>query len=224
MTTTSPRPVDGSARLLRTCALAASSMTLAVAAHVAGGGQAPTPAGGLLLTCGVLAVAVGLTSVRLRLPVLLAVVGAGQWLLHEALTAMTARSGTGVGLTVHDHHGPLTLSTGAGHATAVTSVCGPSAGMLVCHVVASLLTAWLLARGEAALWRVVARLVPPRPGRRPRAGRSLNPSAAVVDHRPEGRVVRPLPARGPPSTRTVESRGTELDSSLPLRAAVLCAV
>ena len=196
-----PRAATGPVRLLRICALTAASMALAVGAHAAGGGRLPGAGGLLLLSAGVALVAGVLTSVRLRGPVLVGVVGIGQWLLHHALMALSGLGGPAQTLTVHAQHGSMTIHADGSAATmGLGHGAGDSATMLGWHVVATVLTAWLLARGEAALWRVVTRLVSPRPGRRPRVTGRVLAGIVTQGSAPQETLRRVAPARGPPRT------------------------
>jgi hypothetical protein len=86
--------------------------------------------------------------------------------MHAALTTMApASSGTAGHLTAHltgHAHGavpalPGSVMMGAGAAAT------PSVAMLGAHLVASVLAALVLARGEALLWAVARRLLPPLP-------------------------------------------------------------
>nr|WP_157553871.1 MFS transporter [Herbidospora sakaeratensis] len=126
-------------RFARSVSFAAVCVVLAAVGHQAAGGDGPTLA----------ALAVGMSGAfgaafvfagRERSPgVIAAVQVAAQVLLHELFTeGQTARV-----LTDPDHaHGGL----------------GVSLGMVVAHLTASLITAWWLARGEAALWSVLRRI------------------------------------------------------------------
>ncbi len=143
----------GWARLARAGVFGGSSLFLATAAHVAGGGTLPG-AGLLVLTAIGLALAsVTLTARRLRVGVLLVALGLEQLLLHLIFhTATTAATCAAVAM--------------PGHAMSTAAMCGSgsstSAGwpMLLGHLLAVLATAWLLARGERWLWTVTERVLP----------------------------------------------------------------
>jgi hypothetical protein len=154
-------PTRGLARLTRIGALGGASMTLAAVAHVLGGGMLPT-AGILLVTGLVVGIsAVTLTSRRCRFGVLAPVLALQQPLLHWVFTAaaavpascVPAPSGAG-------HHGSGLVA----HCAATVHTMGagyPMSGgaMWLTHGLAIVLTAWLLARGEAWLWRTAVSIV-----------------------------------------------------------------
>lgn len=141
----------GWVRLARGAILGGSSLLLATGAHMVAGGR--LPGGGLLALTGVALalVAVSLTTRRVRFVPLVAVLGVEQVLLHLLFHAAgTAASCAAVAM--------------PGHAMTTSTVCSgggatSSAGwsMLVAHVFAVVATAWLLARGERWLWRMVDR-------------------------------------------------------------------
>lgn len=138
----------GALRWLRALVVGTLVSVLTLAAHAAGGA---TPAdwrtGGLLLPVSVLGSAVFLGRERGRAAVLTLVVG-GQAVLHCALAAApevlgTARTGPAQGLRhVVDHLGELGTARGLAMAGA--------------HLVVSLVVGLWLARGERALWAVLA--------------------------------------------------------------------
>ncbi|BAS07290.1 hypothetical protein AHiyo4_07120 [Arthrobacter sp. Hiyo4] len=147
---------------LRAASLSTGILTLAAGAHVAGGGDLPAP--GILLAVLALTVLAAATATRLRLnfPATLSLLGAGQFILHEAFTVFSS-SGTAVETAasgLHNTHlagaaAPVFAATGHAH--------GPgSAGilMLLTHALATGACALLLARGEAALWALAAWLRP----------------------------------------------------------------
>lgn len=183
------QPARGRTRLLRATVLAGCSLALAVGAHVGGGGTAPGPLGLVALSLCVFSVAVSATAIRLRMPVLIALLGGGQWLAHLALSALSAPAGSTPSLPEH-------------HVMAVAMPASPAAmtePMVAMHTVATLLTAWLLACGESFLWRVVARLLPARfatagvPELRP-----VCPGIWLRARLHPRQATWSLPARGPP--------------------------
>ncbi|GAA3548527.1 hypothetical protein GCM10022419_031010 [Nonomuraea rosea] len=148
-------------RLARTAAFAAVCVTLAALAHVLGGGSAPAPwiAGlGLAAVSGLGLVMCGRE--RSTATINLVLVGA-QLGLHELFAGDGAAY-----VTVHGHAG---------------QGLGVSAGMLLTHVTATLITGLWLARGEAALWSLLRR-----------AGRRLLllRTVAVTSVRPAAPIVR----------------------------------
>ena len=159
-------PTAGWARLVRVAAFGGTSLLLASLAHLVGGGQ--LPGAGLLLVLAVVtgAVAAVVTARRCRLPLLLTVLTVEQVGLHTLFTAgpldcpaapavLTAAMPAG-------HTGSLICTPGldatAGHPDPLLMWAG--------HLLATALTGWLLARGEAVLWRLAERVVraahPPR--------------------------------------------------------------
>ncbi len=170
---------------------------LATSAHVLGGGQAPGAVG-----LGVIGLALAgpvwwAAGRRLGTGPLAALLGAAQVFVHLSLMAMAPTSGGSA--TVHVHGGlPPGMATGLPDAAAPMAMHhGLGGTMLLAHTVATVVTALVLARGEAALWHVrpgaaatPARRGPP-PRRRGPAGRRV-PGAAA-------RHPVPAPARRPGS-------------------------
>lgn len=149
-------------RLPRAGAVALTVLTLAGGAHVAAGGQLPAPP---ILTA--LAAVVGLSAVllagrKMTAPRLVGYLGTSQLALHLAFSRL-ADAGTS-GPTGQPHHGFAT--TAASSVPAQTPApyehLAADAGstMTLLHLAATLLTAILLARGEAALWALAAWLKP----------------------------------------------------------------
>ncbi|MFT4165425.1 MAG: hypothetical protein QM650_09305 [Microlunatus sp.] len=145
-------PTRGSVRLARAGVLGSSSLFLATAGHVAGGGVLPGP-GMLAVLGGALAlVSVSLTTRRLRFGLLLGLLAVEQIALHVVLQAASGASAC--------------VAVMPGHAMTATAICGGSAGattvattsgwmMMAGHGLALLATAWLMAAGERWLWRLV---------------------------------------------------------------------
>ncbi|MFG1687261.1 MFS transporter [Nonomuraea sp. NPDC049269] len=122
-------------RLARSALFAAVCVTLAALAHWFAGGTLPSPARlalGAAVVTAITAVAAG----REREPVLIALLlGAAQLLLHGLFTW---------------HAAPTAMPPGHGLASDVE--------MELCHLTATLMTGWWVARGETALWSVLRRL------------------------------------------------------------------
>ncbi|WP_445155349.1 hypothetical protein ACTWLI_03780 [Arthrobacter sp. Hor0625] len=142
----------------RAAAFTAAMFALAASAHLLAGGSLPDPtivAGLFALT---LAPVMIVAKTRITAPVMTVLLGSSQLLLHEAFnglsvpTAFTPISdghlhGTGPVL-------PLTSTLMPEHAAA------PGSLMLILHTAATLVTALVLARGEAAVWALAAWLRP----------------------------------------------------------------
>ncbi|WP_204912662.1 hypothetical protein [Microlunatus spumicola] len=167
-----PVPTGGRVRVVRAAVLGGTSLMLATGAHVLGGGSLPGP--GVLLVASVLLglLAALLTARRLRLPLLVGLLGAEQLALHElfrlagvaracapgALPPSTyATHGTHAAHAAHAAVGSTVPTCAAGDMVMASGA--PAWVMTALHVVAVLATAWLLARGEAWLWRTVQRVV-----------------------------------------------------------------
>jgi hypothetical protein len=149
-------PTTGCTRVLRVTAFGAASLLLAGLAHILGGGRLPDLGLGLLLTAATGMVAVVLTARRCRLPLLLTVLGAEQLILHALFTdADPVPCATSA---IPALHGGATCLPPAEAAVAAASHPLPLL-MLAAHLLATVATAWLLARGEAALWRLADRVV-----------------------------------------------------------------
>lgn len=164
-----PAPTIGRVRAARTGVLGGTSLFLATGAHVLGGGSLPDV--GVLLVAGMLLglLAAVLTARRVRLPALLALLGVQQLALHElfglaaAAPACTPTASAYAGHAGHAGHlgGADPFMSGCATAAGgMAAMPGTSAwAMTAAHVLAVLVTAWVLARGEAWLWRTVARVV-----------------------------------------------------------------
>jgi hypothetical protein len=163
--------------LLRSATVAATVVLLAAAAHILGGGSLP----GAGIMAAVLAMTGLVTTLatrrQLRLPAMTAVLGAGQLALHEVFTALSVPPSAAASAVGAGHHltgqAGLVSDRGLGErglpfAQAADAAAGHvhqidtplTALMLTGHIVATLLCAGLLARGEAALWFLAAWLRP----------------------------------------------------------------
>ena len=204
----------GPLRHFRAALVTAVAVSLAAAGHVLGGGQLPD-IGTVAMTAAVLlAPAAWLARRQLSFAVLVALLGAGQLTLHTAFAAFSpgasclpqlpfSQLSSGLtppagGLTHYGHGG---LSCTAAVETVAMGDGANSPAMLAGHLLAMLATAWLLRRGEAALWQLLAWLRPlvrlPRPfGFTPARHRPAAwPTVFVAAHR---RNLRHNTLRGPP--------------------------
>ncbi|WP_424533482.1 MFS transporter [Sphaerisporangium viridialbum] len=131
-------------RLARSAVFAVVCLTLAVVAHRFAGGARPTSQA---LVCGGLVVMMvtAAPAGRERSPATVTgLLLLAQAFLHELL----GTADTPAGPPSHGH-GPGGLPLGHG--------LGVSAGMLLAHLTAALLTGWWVSRGDAALWSVLRR-------------------------------------------------------------------
>nr|WP_055502730.1 hypothetical protein [Nonomuraea pusilla] len=212
-------------RLARTAAFAAVCVTLAALAHRLGGGSGPAPATATAGFAAAFAAGLALAGRERSAGSISAVLVAAQFGLHElfaddtnAYTSLHRLLGSAAGPAASPGPPLGGVSAGAppalaGQDASLLADGGPvavhghggglavGAGMLLAHLTASLLTAWWLARGEAALWALLRRL-----------GRRLTPLRAVAVPAPPSLVpvvrTRAVPAapalrhslarRGPP--------------------------
>jgi hypothetical protein len=149
-------PTAGWARLLRATAFGTASLLLAGLAHLLGGGRLPDLGLGLLLTAATGMVAVVVTARRCRLPLLLTVLTAEQLILHLLFAADGVRSCAATSTMPALHNNAVICGS---EAAAQTLAHPLTLLMLAAHLLATALTAWLLARGEKALWRLADRVV-----------------------------------------------------------------
>jgi hypothetical protein len=145
-------------RFPRAVAFTAAVFALAAGAHVLAGGSMPEPAIVAGLVALVLAPVMILAKNRITAPVMAGLLGAGQLVLHEAFDALSTSTGFtpvpgghlhGTGQTPH-----LAGALMPEHAAAEGAL------MLILHAAATLATALILARGEAAVWALAAWLRP----------------------------------------------------------------
>ncbi|WP_284980207.1 hypothetical protein [Arthrobacter sp. fls2-241-R2A-200] len=158
-------------RMLRTGVIGSVVLGLAAGGHLAGGGVLPEP---VILTalCALTMVPVAvLTQFRLSWPALIGLLGAGQLWLHWSFNAFSASLGPADSTTpvLTAHAGHSATSTIAALHTIMPTHSSDDGGLLMvaAHVLATLGTALVLARGEESLWAVAAWLRPlirlPRP-------------------------------------------------------------
>ncbi|SEP68039.1 hypothetical protein [Microlunatus flavus] len=188
--------LTGAGRAARVGLLGGGSLLLATAAHVSGGGSLPGP--GVLVVAGFVLglVALLLTRRRVRLPVVLATLVPQQVALHVLLDAAASAAG-GCTPVQAAHHAMATLTCMPTHGMGPMGYAWP---MFVGHVVATLGTAWLLARGEAWCWRLaerVTRAALVQPGARPSRRRARPVVEALVGALPR-RTPGPHGSRAPP--------------------------
>lgn len=206
-------PTHGPTRLVRVGVLGTTSMALAAGAHLLGGGQLPSP-GVLVVVAFLLGLAsVVLTARQCRFPVLLAVLVVQQGLLHVVLdTASRVASGCGTATSGMSHglaaHAAAAASLGScspisASAPAMDVMALPGWAMWAAHLAAVAVTAALLARGEAWLWRVADAIVHAstlRPSFRRRTARAVVLVGAPSARR-ELLLFSSASPRGPPTGR-----------------------
>lgn len=157
-------------RLLRSGSLAVSIVGLASVAHISGGGALPAPAIMLaLVALNVLASTVA-TRFKLGAGAMLAILGSSQVALHQVFETLSQGSGANVPSSVMagmSHHMPADfplLPSGASMSSmagaAMTGHQHMSSIMMAAHVGATVVTALILFKGEAALWALARWLRP----------------------------------------------------------------
>ncbi|MFW0771805.1 hypothetical protein ACLRGI_01380 [Paenarthrobacter nitroguajacolicus] len=145
---------------LRSGAISLVVVLLAAGAHIVGGGELPT-APVLLALVALTALAATLaTRFKLNVVTMAGLLGAGQLALHEAFTSLSPIT-TNVQGTNH-HLGAEALNPGLDIAATHTHELGTAFGtmMLVGHILATVASAMVLAKGEDALWQLAAWLRP----------------------------------------------------------------
>ena len=150
--------------MARAAALGVATLALAAGAHVAAGGGLPSMTILAILAAPVSVAAVALTGRRCGPVLLLSSMSISQVLLNKALKALTVEVPDDMAGQVLDS--PI-LAMGA---QTVAGADG-SVTMTAAHVVATVVTALLLARAEQALWQLVCRLLPALPSERVVVGR-----------------------------------------------------
>lgn len=165
-------PTRGATRLARAAAFGVVTLALASGAHVAAGGALPSMMVLALLVVPLMMAALVLTSRRCGPVLLLGSLAAAQVLVHESLMALTSHVSVDMfPAELGAHHGAQALVSGQVSAHSASAMGGQAiAGAggwpvttQVAHLLATLATALLLARGEQALWRLAARLLPTLP-------------------------------------------------------------
>lgn len=187
-------------RLLRATAVTAVVLSLAMAAHIGAGGTLPPTMIMVALVALTMLPVLLLTARKRSTAALIAVLGGGQFVLHRAFEAFAAPVGCVGAPAAHVHHvAHLSMSCAGSGAHQMAGAGGLL--MLAAHILATIGTSVVLARGEAAFWTMAAWLRPlvrlpvvpapatvpaaPLPGRRPVAA-------------PHWRSLRLPSLRGPP--------------------------
>ena len=197
-------------RLVRSVIVTSCMMSLALGAHVTGGGS--LPAWPLVVGLALLALmpVAFLSGRRLSLPVLSGLLVSGQVLLHhlfEMLSSPAVCTPQGVHGVGVDHAAAMTscspVGSVSGHLVPHLVDSGAAPVMVMGHLLAVVVMVWVLSRGEDAFWSLVAWLRPliglPVPA--PVTGWPQLPEYAERPIAPPAR--RNVPAdvrRGPPET------------------------
>jgi hypothetical protein len=215
---------SGALRLLRALAFVATTVLLTVTGHAwAGGSVSPAAMAVLATVCWPVAL-IGSARER-RIRHLFPALAVGQLVGHGVLTFFAGTAATTLACAGDAAHRVHALTSGCLQAEAVTSAStgvtgvtgvtgtsgmagmaemagpapeGAAVGMALAHLVAALLLAALLARGEALLWRVLGALLRRAPRLAP-----VRPSPLLGVHR--GARIAPrhlvlvVPGRGPPT-------------------------
>ncbi|GAB13020.1 hypothetical protein ARGLB_032_00670 [Arthrobacter globiformis NBRC 12137] len=195
----------GPLRLFRAALVTSLAVSLAVAGHVLGGGQLPDTVTLAVTAALLLAPAAWLARRQLSFAALFGVLGAGQVTLHASFTVFSPDASCLPQVPLAQlppaHYGHAGLHCTAAMESIPMDAGASSPAMLAGHLLAMLATAWLLRRGEEALWQLLAWLRPlarlPRltgftpASHRPAAG----PVVFVAAHR---RNLRHDSLRGPP--------------------------
>jgi hypothetical protein len=168
-------PTRGATRIARAAAFGVATLTLAIGAHVMAGGALPSLMVLMSLALPLTVGALILTRRRCGPLLLLGSLAAAQVLLHETLGVLAGHAPAGLASAQpgagHGAHvllfGPMAAHTtsamDSGMGAALPGTGGWSITMTAAHVLATVVTALLLARGEQALWQLVARLLPRLP-------------------------------------------------------------
>jgi hypothetical protein len=162
----------GPLRLFRAVLITGMAVSLAIAGHMLGGGELPGPAATAVLAALLVPPVAWLAGRQLSLLALLGVLGVGQLILHTAFASLSPGACTPSWAGQRPHHG---VAPGAGCTAADSAALSLHAGdgaapdMTAGHLLALASTAWLLHKGEEALWQLLAWLRPlvqlPRPAR-----------------------------------------------------------
>ena len=200
-------PHHGPLRLFRSLVFTGAIVGLAAGGHVIGGGTLPAPIITLALTALLMVPVTWLSKRELSFPVLLGLLGAGQMLLHEALSTLSVSAVCQASATGRGSHHAATSSLHCLPASPAELSAHSGAGidplaMLAGHALAVLGTAWLLRQGEAALWQLLAWLRPlavlPRPAVLPVSGPRTFAHDPILIPAP-WRNLRRHSLRGPPA-------------------------
>lgn len=212
-----PRPLDGGLGLgLRLPAFVVVSTVLGAGAHALLDPHVPAERLFAVAVVGVVLCVLPFRRRELSFPALAALVVAGQTVVHAVLSLCHCSPTSLVGGFVHRVLCPETLSAQQAAWTADPLLLTPppasgylahlvpGAAMVVGHLLAAVVAAWWLRRGEAAVWRAVRTVWPrlvtalPRPVAVPVPALRSRPATAPVLLRSLVDAVAVRPHRGPP--------------------------
>lgn len=146
-------------RLPRTVAFTAAMFALAAGAHLLAGGALPQPA----IVAGVVALILVpvtiLSKKKINAPAMIGLLGSSQVVLHWAFDALSVSTTFTPAAGGTHLHGASPVSPAAA-ALLPEHAAVPGVLMLALHTAATLATALVLARGEAAVWALAAWLRP----------------------------------------------------------------
>ncbi len=144
---------------LRSGAISLVIVLLAAGAHVIGGGELPAVPVLLALVALTGLAATLATRFKLNFTAMTALLGTSQLALHEAFTALSPVTATAPG---NSHHAAESLNPLLYTATPHLHELGTTLGtaMFAGHILATIGSAVILAKGEAALWQLAAWLRP----------------------------------------------------------------
>ncbi|UUL77335.1 hypothetical protein NG819_07585 [Pseudarthrobacter sp. Fe7] len=146
-------------RFPRAAAFTAAMFSLATGAHVLAGGVMPQPGIAAGLIALVLMPVMMLARIRVNAPVMAILLTGGQLVLHEAFSALSVSTAFASRAGEHLHPaGPVAAVTAGGVGGEHLHASDPL--MLALHGLATIATALVLARGEAAVWALAAWLRP----------------------------------------------------------------
>jgi hypothetical protein len=141
--------VPASFRLTRTMVTGSMIVALAIGVHLAAGGALPHPMVMIGLAAVTMVPVAALSSRWLALPHLLLVLGLGQVLLHWSFTALGSQHSLEHIVGLSHHTGSHAATSAVDSAAVAAQFLSMSPSMFFGHVLATLTTAVLLARGEA---------------------------------------------------------------------------
>ncbi|VXC56475.1 hypothetical protein [Arthrobacter sp. 8AJ] len=145
-------------RVPRAIAFTAAMFALAAGAHVLAGGLLPQPAIVAGIVALVLAPVTILSKTKISMPAMIGLLGSSQLVLHWAFDALSVSASFTPTAGGHVHNASAVSPAAAALMPDHAAV--PGALMLALHAAATLATALVLAKGEAAVWALAAWLRP----------------------------------------------------------------